>query len=118
VPSAQLVKTLVDQAHLCPLPLHVRPVYWQHDQALRLYPLPDVLVLADRFDSYHLSYEGCTAFNPGSFMLSDFSFMVYWPSRGAVREDDTPVGISFFPDPLAWHQPCHPAPRAVGWVSR
>lgn len=89
----QLVKTLIDQGHLCPLPLHVRPVYWQHDQvkarprvwtaamppglclysmsvpacltlpfffqALWLNPLPTVLVLADRFDSYNLTYEVC-----------------------------------------------------------
>lgn len=82
--SAHLVKTLVDQSHLCPLPLHVRPVYWEHDQALYLYPLPDVLVLADRFDGYNLTYEGCTAFNPGSFFLTDFSFMVYWPSKARI----------------------------------
>ena len=26
-------------------------------QALRLFPLPDVLILADRFDAYNLTYE-------------------------------------------------------------
>lgn len=23
------------------------PVYWQHDQAMRLYPLPDLIIVAD-----------------------------------------------------------------------
>ena len=105
--SPQLVKTLVDQAHLCPLPLHVRPVYWQLDhvsvllfvafnsKVLHLTPLPDVLILADQFDAYNLSFEvqrirctflscslfqGCTAFNPGAFALNDGAFQVYWPA--------------------------------------
>lgn len=45
--SEQLVKTLLDQGHLCPLPLSARPIHWEYDNALRIYPLPDVLVLAD-----------------------------------------------------------------------
>jgi hypothetical protein len=39
----QLVATICEQAHLCPLPLTVQPVYWDYDHALRLYPLPDVV---------------------------------------------------------------------------
>lgn len=73
------MKTLLDQAHICPLPLHVNPVYWQYDHALRLYPLPDVIVLADFYDQYHWCYEECVALNPGSFP-TEFSFVVYRPS--------------------------------------
>ena len=40
-----LAKTVIDQAHLCPLPLSVQPVYWSHDTALQLFPLPTVVRL-------------------------------------------------------------------------
>lgn len=36
----QLVQTILDQSHLAPLSLQVRPVLWEFDQALRLFPLP------------------------------------------------------------------------------
>ncbi|KAJ2298218.1 DNA-directed DNA polymerase epsilon, subunit B, partial [Coemansia sp. RSA 2706] len=74
-----LVRTVVDQGHLCPLPQRIRPVYWAHDHALRLYPIPDLLVLADRFDAYSVNYEGCHCVNPGSFSAGDFSFFMYYP---------------------------------------
>ena len=80
--TEHLVKTLLDQSHLCPLPLRVSPVYWKYDHALRLYPLPDVMVLADFYDQYLWCYEECVALNPGSFP-TEFSFVVYRPaSRG------------------------------------
>ena len=43
-----LAATLLQQSHLCPVPLEAQPVFWNFDHALHLYPLPDVLVLADR----------------------------------------------------------------------
>lgn len=41
----QLVSTLLDQAHLCPLPQPVRPVLWEYANALRLYPMPSAVRL-------------------------------------------------------------------------
>ncbi|KAJ3006469.1 DNA polymerase epsilon subunit 2 [Thoreauomyces humboldtii] len=80
VPMEQhLIATIVEQAHLCPLPISVRPAYWAYDHALRIYPTPHMLVLADRYDSYAETYEGCQAINPGPFP-SGFGFMVYWPA--------------------------------------
>jgi len=35
-----LAQTILDQAHLAPLPLAVRPILWDYDHALRLYPMP------------------------------------------------------------------------------
>ncbi|KAJ3295638.1 DNA polymerase epsilon subunit 2 [Borealophlyctis nickersoniae] len=81
-----LVATVLDQAHLSPLPLSVRPVYWAHDHALRLYPHPHVLILADRYDSYSIEYEGCICLNPGSFANTDFTFMVYQPATRTCQE--------------------------------
>lgn len=42
----QLVQTILDQAHLAPLPLPVRPVLWDYDHALRLYPMPTTVRLS------------------------------------------------------------------------
>ncbi|KAJ1725665.1 DNA-directed DNA polymerase epsilon, subunit B [Coemansia erecta] len=74
-----LVRTVIDQGHLCPLPQRIRPIYWAYDHAMRLYPIPDVLILADRFDSYSINYESCHCINPGSFSSGDFSFFMYFP---------------------------------------
>ena len=45
------------QAHLCPLPLQIAPIFWAFDHALALYPAPDGLVLADSIDQYRTSYN-------------------------------------------------------------
>ncbi|EDO40154.1 predicted protein [Nematostella vectensis] len=82
----QLLKTLLAQAHLCPLPLHVRPVYWGYDASLRVYPIPDLLILADKYDPYTCSALDCQSTNPGSFPRSDFMFKVYWPSSKEVED--------------------------------
>ena len=79
--SAQhAVKTVLDQGHLCPVRT---PIYWQHDHAMRLYPLPDTVILADKADQYYENYAECDAINPGPF-YNDFSFVVYRP---ADKED-------------------------------
>lgn len=38
-----LASTLLEQAHLLPLPMHIRPVHWAFEHALRLYPQPDLV---------------------------------------------------------------------------
>nr|XP_022334080.1 DNA polymerase epsilon subunit 2-like [Crassostrea virginica] len=83
-------KTLISQAHLCPLPLHVCPVYWPHDTGLRLYPLPDLVVCADKFDPFHTTTAECTVLNPGSFPRTDFSFKVYFPATRQI--EDSKIG--------------------------
>jgi|TARA_B110000208_G_scaffold190691_1_gene255278 DNA polymerase epsilon subunit 2 len=40
-------------------------VYWSFDNALRLFPLPDLCILADEYDGYLQTYEDCVAVNPG-----------------------------------------------------
>jgi DNA polymerase epsilon subunit 2 len=81
-----LVHTIASQAHLLPLPLEARPVYWELDHSLRLEPLPDLLVLADRVDQYQSEVENTStqAVNPGSF-ASDASFLVYYPATREVE---------------------------------
>mmetsp|Transcript_10979 Transcript_10979/g.17986 ORF Transcript_10979/g.17986 Transcript_10979/m.17986 type:complete len:535 (+) Transcript_10979:7-1611(+) len=79
-----LVRTLVQQSHLCPFPPHTRPVQWAYDSALSLYPLPHVVITGDHYDQFEYEYEGCTVFNPGSFNL-DFSFVMYAPAMKQVE---------------------------------
>jgi len=83
------IKTLLDQGHLSPLPLTSQPIYWQYDHALRLFPLPDAVILADSagVDPFCRSYLDCTAVNPGSFPI-DFSFVVFYPVRMSSRPSD------------------------------
>lgn len=43
LPQRQLVQTILDQCHLSPLTLSVRPTLWDFDHALRLYPMPSAV---------------------------------------------------------------------------
>ncbi|KAK0046882.1 DNA polymerase epsilon subunit 2-like isoform X1 [Biomphalaria pfeifferi] len=79
-------KSIISQAHLCPLPLHVSPVYWAYDSSLRLYPLPDVIVTADKFDPFSTTAVATTVINPGSFLRTDFGFKVYYPASKQVQD--------------------------------
>lgn len=79
-----LVDSVVDQAHLLPLPLTVAPVYWELDHTLRLTPLPHLMVLADRLEAYEYEYKGCVVINPGSF-ATNHSFAVYRPAIQRVE---------------------------------
>ena len=73
------IQTILDQGHLCPLPLVCAPIFWQYDHALRLYPVPDALVVGDgQVDQFNRTCVGCDVMNPGSF-ASDFNFVVYTP---------------------------------------
>ena len=86
-------KTVLDQGHLSPLPLSASPIYWQHDHALRLYPLPDALIVGDRVDQYYENYEECDAINPGPFS-NGFNFVVYSPI-GEIQGSKTKAGVEF-----------------------
>ena len=64
--ARKLVKTILDQGHLAPFPLSIRPVFWDYASALTLYPLPTALVLADaEAPAFAVTYEGCHVMNPG-----------------------------------------------------
>ena len=79
-PTELVVRAVLDQAHLLPLPQFTSPVFFGQADALNLFPLPSVLVLAaDVNDPFFLEYCGCGVLNPGSF-AADASFVVYRPS--------------------------------------
>uniref|UniRef100_A0AAR2IUB4 DNA polymerase epsilon subunit n=1 Tax=Pygocentrus nattereri TaxID=42514 RepID=A0AAR2IUB4_PYGNA len=56
IPS-HFVKTILSQGHLTPLPLYVSPVYWAYDYALRVYPVPDAIIFADKYDPFNGQYD-------------------------------------------------------------
>ncbi|MFH4976235.1 hypothetical protein AB6A40_002944 [Gnathostoma spinigerum] len=78
-------RTIASVGHLVPLPPHVSPVFWQMDYCLRLYPLPDLVVIADQFESFTVRQSDCLFTNPGSFARSQLDFQVYYPSSRSVE---------------------------------
>ncbi|CAA7259855.1 unnamed protein product [Cyclocybe aegerita] len=76
-----LVQSILDQSHLSPLTNNIQPVLSDHDHSLRLYPLPTALVLADKYDSYKVTYTGCHVFNPGRFIGKSLVFSTYTPAE-------------------------------------
>lgn len=89
--AEDLTKTLICQAHLSPLPLHVVPIYWNYDHVMRLYPLPDLVVCADKQKAYTHTHSDCTIISPGSFSFNDFGFKVYVPSTRIIEDCVIPV---------------------------
>ncbi|KAN0115600.1 DNA polymerase alpha/epsilon subunit B domain containing protein [Russula decolorans] len=83
-----LVQSILDQSHLSPFTTHVQPILAEYDHAMRLYPLPTCVVLADKYDSYRMTYEGCHVFNPGRFIGRSLGFSTYTP---ASRESESCV---------------------------
>lgn len=61
---AHVCATVLQQSHLCPLPLDAQPVFWQHDAGLHLYPVPDALVIADSAPMMSHTFAACACMNP------------------------------------------------------
>lgn len=80
--SEHVVRTITEQAHLCPYP--TQSLLWQYDPALRLYPLPECVIIGDEYEAFQHSYAECSVVNPSSFH-KDFNFLMYRP---ATRETD------------------------------
>lgn len=59
-----LALTLLQQSHLCPLPLLQQPIYWEHDHAMHLYPLPHAVIVGDSSPQALREHQGCSVFNP------------------------------------------------------
>ncbi|ETO23739.1 DNA polymerase epsilon subunit 2 [Reticulomyxa filosa] len=77
--SHHLARTILDQAHLCPLPLTTRPIMCNFDHALMLYPPPTTLILADSHTEYRYLYNDTQVICPGEFVTNG-SFITYIPS--------------------------------------
>lgn len=73
------IQTILNQGHLCPVPLSSLPIYWNYDHLLRLYPPPDAIILGDKTaEAYFETYGDCDVMNPGAFH-TDGSFLAFSP---------------------------------------
>ncbi|CAK9297081.1 unnamed protein product [Gordionus sp. m RMFG-2023] len=69
----------------------VSPKFNQFDQALNLYPLPDLIVCADRYLPYtYESPHNCLVINPSSFSRNNFVFKVFYPFNKTVEDSSIP----------------------------
>ena len=75
------LKTCLNQSTLSPFNLSNQPVLWDSDHSLSLYPIPDVLITAERQNSFEFVYEDCKCGNPGSFPSAEGSFLLYNPAQ-------------------------------------
>ncbi|KAF1743953.1 hypothetical protein MXB_2254 [Myxobolus squamalis] len=69
--------TALSQGHLSPIPLCSRPIPWRHDNALSLYPLPDLVVTAINYPSFVVKEELCTFINPGCYSTNGYNYLEY-----------------------------------------
>ncbi|CAJ0862577.1 16099_t:CDS:10 [Entrophospora sp. SA101] len=94
--AKKIIRMLLCQSHLCPVPDYKQQIHVDFDHALWLYPVPDVLITADRYYNYmfDINFESrheklkrnqknttmkCSCLNPGTFNENNFKYMVYWP---------------------------------------
>ncbi|PAV65230.1 hypothetical protein WR25_20748 [Diploscapter pachys] len=59
-----------------------QPIAWQYDSVLGMHPLPDLLIIADRFKAFDYRPKDIdtTVLNPGSFSRTA-NFYVYYPAN-------------------------------------
>ncbi|ORY84334.1 DNA polymerase epsilon catalytic subunit B, Dpb2 [Protomyces lactucae-debilis] len=86
--SQTLVRTILDQSTLSPFSQSTRPTYPGYSASLRLFPLPNVLVLADgALPSFQQTYSGCLAMSPGPMAQGkDGTWIEYWPAEKSCVE--------------------------------
>ncbi|XP_018397360.1 PREDICTED: DNA polymerase epsilon subunit 2 [Cyphomyrmex costatus] len=83
-------KAIISQSHLTPVPFQVVPVYWKYDHALQIFPTPDLIVIADNFETYTTNYSDCYVINPGMFAKNNFSFQSYVPAINQIQDCQLP----------------------------
>lgn len=98
-PHSRMVRTILDQGHL--LPVARVPIYWNYDHALRLYPLPDALVMggsthSDDHKELYERYENCDSIHPGSFSKNG-TYVIYSPAGDELdtKPAGTDIGVAF-----------------------
>lgn len=88
--SRKLVKTLFDQGHLSPFTTDIRPVIWDMDHTLTMYPIPSTLILCDTScGKFDVTYNGSKTINVGSFATKRcIKYSEYSPSlRRAIEQE-------------------------------
>lgn len=86
-------RTLLSQGTLAPLHPVALPILWEYDASMLLYPLPDVIVVGDPSNSFHVQHNECTVINTGSFPKSKFAFKMYNAAQKTVEDSQLPDQI-------------------------
>ena len=68
----QTCSTVIQESHMCPVPLEYQPIAWEFDHALYIYPNPHGLVLADSEPAARSIFDACDCLNPGSLASGTF----------------------------------------------
>eukprot|EP00931_Biecheleriopsis_adriatica_P074002 TRINITY_DN48192_c0_g1_i1.p1 TRINITY_DN48192_c0_g1~~TRINITY_DN48192_c0_g1_i1.p1 ORF type:complete len:559 (-),score=115.04 TRINITY_DN48192_c0_g1_i1:85-1761(-) len=87
--QTEMVRFLLDQAHLVPLPLEESNVLWEYDHTLRLYPLPHAVFVGGVNQPFECSYQGCQFASVGPFGR-DASFYAFYPVKDELEPCDVP----------------------------
>lgn len=80
----QLTNTIISQGHLCPIALNALTVHWDFDYCMRLYPLPDLVVIGDKAEMYEGINTKCTIVNPVILCVTSFAFKLYMLFVGSI----------------------------------
>jgi len=85
----EMVRFLLDQAHLVPLPLQESNILWAFDHTLRLYPLPSAVFIGGISQPFESSYQECNFASVGPFHR-DATFHAYYPIQEVLEPCDVP----------------------------
>uniref|UniRef100_A0A1I8ABX7 DNA polymerase II subunit 2 n=1 Tax=Steinernema glaseri TaxID=37863 RepID=A0A1I8ABX7_9BILA len=91
--ASNFCKTICGIGHMCPLPYSLQPIAYSLDHTMYLYPLPDLVILADKFEKFIGEVSECVIANPGSFSRSNFDFYVYYPANRKVEQSYIDVDL-------------------------
>jgi DNA polymerase epsilon subunit 2 len=80
-----MLRTIIDQRHLCPMDLEHGCISWNFDHAMRLFPQPDVLAVCEASPAWSEKYEGCCAFNPGQLSQGTYAQYLPFERRADIR---------------------------------
>lgn len=85
----EMVRLLLDQAHLLPLPLEESNIMWAFDHTLRLYPLPHAVFIGGVSSHFDCNCHQCDVASVGPFNR-DGGFYAYHPVKAQLEQCEIP----------------------------
>mmetsp|Transcript_50831 Transcript_50831/g.145934 ORF Transcript_50831/g.145934 Transcript_50831/m.145934 type:complete len:549 (-) Transcript_50831:82-1728(-) len=85
----EMVRFLLDQAHLVPLPLEQSNILWAYDHTLRLYPLPHAVFIGGVTQPFDTSYAECKFCSVGPFSR-EAEFYAFHPVKDLMEQCGVP----------------------------
>jgi len=85
----EMVRFLLDQAHLVPLPLEESNILWAYDHVLRLYPMPHAVFIGGVSQGFDDVYEDCSFCSVSPFNR-EAEFYAFHPIKDLLEPCDVP----------------------------